>query len=157
MEKNLNNNCFMNFSMLELIRNTVVLKAKVIRLFLDIMWITFYILFIHQVAGSQTFSTTRGLPVLRTAWFNLLIAHVQQGNISWNWFVILKRSLVWLKVKLYYSLGEMWKQFTTLLHGVISAHEVRTNISCTEEKCAWIDKTSKAGNKTFDQHHYVLT
>jgi hypothetical protein len=46
------------------------------------------------------------------------------------------------------SLGEMCTHVATLLHAVISAHEVQTNT--TEEKCAWIDNTSKQVIKTFD-------
>ncbi|KAK4021239.1 hypothetical protein OUZ56_003158 [Daphnia magna] len=45
------------------------------------------------------------------------------------------------------GVGEMCTHVATLLHTFISAHEVNTdkqcNKSCTEQKCGWIENTSK--------------
>ena len=48
---------------------------------------------------------------------------------------------------LWYSLGEMCTHVATLLHALISAHEVKTNTSYTEQKCGWIENTSKPVEK----------
>lgn len=78
-----------------------------------------------------------------------LIAYVKQDDISSNCFVILTMSLV-IIVKLSSCLGEMCTHVATLLHAMISAHEVKTNTSFTEDKISWIDNTSKLVIITFD-------
>ncbi|KZS10265.1 Uncharacterized protein APZ42_025316 [Daphnia magna] len=41
------------------------------------------------------------------------------------------------------GLGEMCTHLATLLHALISAHDVNTNRSYTEQKCGWIENFSK--------------